>query len=74
MIQAHPAAPALLVFGTGYGVENQCIRDESDGILEPIRGLSTYNHLSVRSAAAIIIDRVFGRATQDNQKKGGTQP
>jgi hypothetical protein len=27
--------------------------------LEPIRGLSDYNHLSVRSAAAVVLDRLF---------------
>jgi hypothetical protein len=53
--------PHLLVFGTGYGVENQCIRDFSDCILEPVHGSTGYNHLSVRSAAAIIIDRLFGQ-------------
>ncbi len=51
----------LIVFGTGYGVENQCIQEYSDFILEPIQGVAGYNHLSVRSAAAIIIDRLFGR-------------
>lgn len=53
--------PHLLVLGTGYGVENDCIRTYSTVVLEPIRGVSDYNHLSVRSAAAIMIDRLFGR-------------
>ena len=57
---AQPMLPYLIVFGTGYGVENQCIRESSDFILEPIRGIAGYNHLSVRSAVAIIIDRLFG--------------
>ena len=56
------AMPYLFVLGTGYGVENQCIRDYSDFVLEPIRGIGEYNHLSVRSAAAIIVDRLFGRS------------
>jgi hypothetical protein len=54
-------SPYLMIFGTGYGVENECIRKYSDVVLEPIQGVSGYNHLSVRSAAAIIIDRLFGR-------------
>jgi hypothetical protein len=60
-IQTNRTTPYLLVFGTGYGVENQCIREFSNCLLEPIRGLTAYNHLSVRSAVAIIIDRLFGR-------------
>lgn len=53
--------PCLMVLGTGYGIENECIRTYSDVILEPIRGVGDYNHLSVRSAAAIMFDRLFGR-------------
>ena len=50
----------LLVFGTGWGLaEEQFSR--ADLVLEPIRGAGTYNHLSVRSAAAIIMDRLLGR-------------
>jgi len=29
-------------------------------ILEPIRGNAKYNHLSVRSAVSIILDRLLG--------------
>lgn len=58
-IQKQRAIPHLLVFGTGYGIENQCIRDYGDVVLEPIRGIAGYNHLSVRSAVAIIVDRLF---------------
>ena len=32
--------------------------DAEPGILEPIRGSGEYNHLSVRSACAIILDRL----------------
>lgn len=55
------ADPCLMVLGTGYGMEHECIRTYSDVILEPIRGVGDYNHLSVRSAAAIMFDRLFGR-------------
>ncbi|MGE5453820.1 MAG: RNA methyltransferase [Methylocystaceae bacterium] len=51
--------PLLLVFGTGYGIETE-VMQQCDMILEPIMGLSDYNHLSVRSAVAIIIDRLLG--------------
>jgi hypothetical protein len=30
-------------------------------VLAPIEGASDWNHLSVRSAGAIILDRLFGR-------------
>ncbi|WP_298267908.1 RNA methyltransferase [Geobacter sp.] len=49
----------LLVFGTGWGLAEE-IASRADLILEPIRGTGDYNHLSVRSAAAIIFDRLFG--------------
>jgi hypothetical protein len=30
-------------------------------VLEPVQGPNPYNHLSVRAAAAIIMDRLLGR-------------
>lgn len=51
--------PFLLLFGTGWGLAEEVIRN-ADYILAPIEG-SYYNHLSVRSAAAIILDRLLGR-------------
>lgn len=36
------------------------VMESSDYILEPIRGKAVYNHLSVRAAVAIILDRLFG--------------
>ncbi len=49
----------LLVFGTGWGLSNE-IKDKMDYMLEPIYGLTDFNHLSVRSAVSIIIDRILG--------------
>jgi hypothetical protein len=51
----------LLLFGTGYGLAQE-VMDKADFILEPIIGRGDYNHLSVRSAASIIIDRLLGPA------------
>ena len=51
--------PYLLLFGTGWGLTDE-VMNMSDYILEPIRGNSKYNHLSVRAAVAIILDRLFG--------------
>ena len=49
----------LLLFGTGYGMTKEAMHS-FDYILEPIYGAGAYNHLSVRSAAAIMLDRLCG--------------
>jgi hypothetical protein len=49
----------LILFGTAWGLAKEVI-DAGDGILPPICGLGDYNHLSVRSAAAIVLDRLLG--------------
>lgn len=49
--------PFLLMFGTGYGLAKEII-NKADYILKPITGNNEYNHLSVRSAASIILDRL----------------
>lgn len=51
--------PHLLIFGTGWGLA-PAIMERADLRLEPILGPTPYNHLSVRSAAAIILDRLRG--------------
>lgn len=52
--------PLLLIFGTAWGLDEGFIT-AADYILEPIAGKADYNHLSVRSAASIILDRLLGR-------------
>ena len=52
--------PTLLVFGTGWGLEKNLIKN-SDYVLEPIKGNSGFNHLPVRGALAIILDRLLAR-------------
>ncbi len=47
----------LMILGTGWGLSDE-ILSKADYVLEPIRGAGEYNHLSVRSAAAIIMDRL----------------
>lgn len=49
----------LLLFGTGWGISQELMQD-CDYILEPIQADSDYNHLSVRSAVSIILDRLLG--------------
>ena len=51
--------PHLLIFGTAWGLAESFI-SQADFLLEPITGTTGYNHLSVRSAAAIILDRLLG--------------
>ncbi|ADA67323.1 Protein of unknown function DUF2168 [Thermotoga petrophila RKU-10] len=51
--------PVLILLGTGWGLPDE-ILEISDYVLEPIRAQSDFNHLSVRAAAAIIIDRLIG--------------
>ncbi len=51
--------PYLLMLGTGWGLTDE-IFAAADLVLEPISGPGAYNHLSVRSAAAIILDRLLG--------------
>lgn len=50
----------LLVFGTGWGLAPGFF-ERGWTVLEPVRGIDDYNHLSVRAAAAIILDRLTGR-------------
>lgn len=52
--------PYCLVFGTGWGL-HPSIFDQMDFVLESVRGPGEYNHLSVRAAVAIILDRLMGR-------------
>lgn len=51
--------PVIIVFGTGKGLSPEFMA-RVDYILEPIEGLTGFNHLSVRSAVAIIFDRWLG--------------
>jgi hypothetical protein len=54
-------APIVLCFGTGWGLAPALIESAAQR-LEPIKALrdSGYNHLSVRAAVAITLDRLFG--------------
>ena len=52
--------PYLILFGTGWGMTDELLA-RADAILPPISGSSAYNHLSVRSATAIILDRLMGK-------------
>lgn len=47
----------LIAFGTAWGMSQEFISN-CDSILEPVTGITGYNHLSVRSAVSIILDRI----------------
>jgi hypothetical protein len=51
--------PLLLLFGTAWGLAPEMLA-KADEILPPLRGVGEYNHLSVRSAVSIILDRLLG--------------
>jgi len=51
--------PIYMLFGTGWGMTDEVI-EVCDVILPPIMGASKFNHLSVRAAVAIMLDRVAG--------------
>jgi tRNA (guanine37-N1)-methyltransferase len=56
--------PVLLLFGTAWGLAEE-VFDDVDGVLPPISGHGgRYNHLSVRSAVSIILDRLLGQRTE----------
>ena len=50
--------PWLILFGTGHGLAAEVL-ERGDVALPPIRP-GVYNHLSVRAAGAITLDRLFG--------------
>jgi hypothetical protein len=55
---AEGEGPWLLMFGTGYGLADRVL-DRADVHLAPVRP-DGYNHLPVRCAVAIILDRLLG--------------
>lgn len=54
--------PFLLLFGTSWGLSERVVQN-SDFILSPLQSESDlkFNHLSVRCASGIILDKVLGR-------------
>lgn len=61
-MEAQDAAPMMLLLGTGFGLA-PAVAELADLALEPIVGPADYNHLSVRAAAAIMLDRLRGRSS-----------
>lgn len=51
--------PSVILFGTGHGLAREVV-EAADHVIAPIRAGASYNHLSVRAAVAITLDRLFG--------------
>jgi hypothetical protein len=57
--------PHFILFGTGWGLTRE-VKEASDYVLAPIEGKG-YNHLSVRSAISIILDRLVGQRNDSSE-------
>jgi len=58
----------MILFGTAWGIARELIK-KADYVLEPIFGVSRYNHLSVRAAAAITLDRLFSQYSEPHRDR-----
>jgi len=58
-LEAPDGPPLMLLFGTGFGLAPSVL-ERTDLALAPVLGPGDYNHLSVRAAAGIILDRLRG--------------
>ncbi len=54
--------PHVILFGTSWGLADEVL-EMSDVVLLPVEAQADtgFNHLSVRGAAAIVVDRIFGK-------------
>ena len=59
--------PVLIIFGTGWGLTDSVV-GRCEKMLMPIRGKGDYNHLSLRVAIGIILDRIFGERGGRNER------
>ena len=59
--------PFLLLFGTGWGLP-PVVTEQCERMLMPIRGRGDYNHLSLRVAIGIILDRILGERGGDHER------
>jgi tRNA (guanine37-N1)-methyltransferase len=63
--------PLILLFGTGWGLAQSAIA-LSEQVLMPVAGRPDFNHLSVRSAVAAALDRLFGARADAAPKSSST--
>ncbi len=57
----------IILFGTAYGL-GKSLMARADCVLSPVEGAGEFNHLPVRCASAIILDRLFGRSVQPGEE------
>ncbi len=57
--------PVLILLGTAWGLAPE-VTEQVDVSLPPIKGPGVFNHLSVRSAASVILDRLLGNRTDSD--------
>jgi len=69
--QLESDASHVIVFGTAWGMSLEFIHN-CDFVLEPVHGVNGYNHLSVRSAVSIILDRICQNRQKKNNCHGQT--
>ncbi len=54
----------IILFGTAYGL-GRSLMARADRVLLPIEGAAAFNHLPVRGASAIILDRLLARGRKE---------
>ena len=59
--------PFLLLFGTGWGLPAEIV-GHCESTLVPVRGQGEYNHLSLRVAIGIILDRLLGARGGEDER------
>jgi hypothetical protein len=59
-MEAPDSPPMMILLGTGFGMAPE-VATRADIVLAPVLGPGNYNHLSVRSAVGIILDRLRGK-------------
>jgi tRNA (guanine37-N1)-methyltransferase len=59
----------MVLFGTAWGLDREVI-ERAQWTLPPIAGNREYNHLSVRGAAAVILDRLVGEHGAGSSEHG----
>jgi len=59
--------PVVLCLGTAWGMSEAQL-NRCDWVLPPVTGRGGYNHLSVRCAAAILLDRLIHSSASNHQE------
>lgn len=59
--------PFLILFGTGWGLPPE-LTARCNRMLLPVKGKGEYNHLSLRVAIGIILDRLLGERGEGDER------